>query len=222
MKPCERVDALLSEYLESETSPAETRFIEGHLTVCSRCREQMEEVRVLLQRLARLPRVTASADFTDAVLARTHGLVPAGLEEPVVALHPARRAPQWAAPLAAAAALAVIVLGATQLPWFNPAGPDLARDGAPAVVADAVPDARLEMDRFANPDAGSRAQPEVTRLTELRPDLAATEGGEASALGMASDAYALDDWVLRGPAEGGTPVLTRVDADSSHRVMVTF
>ncbi len=219
MKPCERVDALLSDYLESETSPAETRFIEGHLTVCARCRDQMEEVRVLLDRLAHLPRAGVSPDFTDKVLAETHGLAPAGLEEPVVPIVPVRRRMQWAAPLAAAAALAVIVIGATQLPWFNAPAPGPAGNGSPT-VAENRPAPSSGTDGFI--EASGSLPPEVASLPQVRPDLSVSGEPDAQALGMASDAYALDDWVLRGPAEGGTPVLTRVDADSAQRVMVTF
>jgi len=38
MNPCERTDSLLSFFLDDELSPAERRFVEGHLTACPRCR----------------------------------------------------------------------------------------------------------------------------------------------------------------------------------------
>ncbi len=221
MNPCDRVDSFLSAYLESETSPAETRFLEGHLTACSRCRSQLEGLRRTLGALASLPRVETSPEFTARVLAEVRGLGAAGLEEPVVAIHSRRRAwwdlpPVAAVPLAAAAALAVVLLGTGPLSR-TPAG--LTAGRGPAVQASdlkAEIAARTAADRTAEaPEselmaAKSTTPPPVASLPDLHPGLAGEAAGAVESLGMAADSYALEDWMLREPAGGGDPVLTRV------------
>ena len=226
MKPCERVDALLSDYLERATSPAETRFVERHLAVCPRCRAQRDEMERLLERLAGLPRVEAAPDFTERVLARTHHLPPASLEEPLVP-KPRSAARAWAVPLAAAAAVAVVTFGVLRFSSSPPTAPQVAGSGQ---VTEAAPQrdalaaaARERVGRLRRETpVQQRNLAPVTTLAEVRPDLASGEKTAAQPLGMVHDAYALDDWVLSRPAEGGAPVLTRVRADSSAPVMVTF
>ena len=60
MKPCDRLDTLLSAYLETETSPAETRFVDGHMAACARCRKQVEDISRLIEQLSTLPRIQTS------------------------------------------------------------------------------------------------------------------------------------------------------------------
>jgi len=213
MSSCHRVDSLLSAYLEEEAGPAEVRFVEGHLTVCSRCRIQVDEVTRVISRVRALPRVLAAPSFTEQVLARSHGLPAAGLEEPLVP-EPSRGALRWAVPLAAAAALAVAFLsvrfaappsGIERPVVENPAGP-----GGPGLVAERLPEASAA-------DPASPA-PVIWTLTGDHPGL---EGLETS-LGMASDAYVMDTWTARQPAGGGSPVLTRVSGRTDARVVVRF
>ncbi len=228
MSACDRVETLLSAYLEREASPAEVRFVDGHLTVCRRCRDLLEETAALLERLPRLPRTRVSPGFTDRVLAEVRNAPAAGLEVPVVPM-PRPAIASWAAPLAAAAAVAVALLGIGRLtapasslsaraPAVSAPAPDLdqrlAHDVAAMTVRDAAPGP-------SSPLAGLNPPP-VASLTDLRPDLAGKTEAAGEPLGMAGDAYVLEDWMLREPAGGGRPVLTRVGADPAAKVMVTF
>jgi anti-sigma factor RsiW len=215
MNSCERVDSLLSAYLESETSPAESRFIDGHLTVCARCREQVDGTAALLERLSRLPGARVSDDFTERVLAEVKGLPAAGLEEPVVPI-PSGHTVRWAVPLAAAAALAVALIGFSQL---RAPVPRTGFAGAEKTVAAPAP--RTATGAATQPvDFGST--PPVASLPDLYPDLDAKTEGPGEPLGMAGDSYALEDWVLREPPGGGDAVLTRVGSDPTAKVVVTF
>ena len=75
---------------------AENRFVDGHLTVCSRCRAQVDDVSRVISRLQDLPRIETAPTFTEQVLARAHGLAPAGLEEPADPLRtPEHAKPEW-------------------------------------------------------------------------------------------------------------------------------
>ena len=80
MNTCQRIDSLVSAFLEHEASPAEVRFVEGHLPTCPRCRAQIHEVSLAMEELSRLPRVQTRPEFTDEVLVRTRGLRAADLE----------------------------------------------------------------------------------------------------------------------------------------------
>jgi anti-sigma factor RsiW len=213
MSPCERVDLLVSAYLEREASPAEMKFVDGHLTVCPRCRQSLAEVARLIDQLAHLPRIAVAPDFTERVLAQTRDLAPAGLEEPiVVALRPF-----WSRPgvLAAAALLAVSLVSVGL--WRALPG---TQDRPVAGAAD-EPAGGFAAARRADP-ASPQSPPEVTRLPEVYPELRAHGTGTEQSIGMSQDAYVLEDWMLRQPAGGGTATLTRVGVDPSSPVTVTF
>ena len=206
MKPCEHVDSLLSAYLENETSPAETRFLEDHFSSCARCRDQKSEMRTLLTRIHSLPRVETSENFTQKVLAKTVGLEPLGVDFQAAARVRSRARAPWAVPLAAAAAVTILVLGVSQIRSPRDAGPVAAKD--PAVQAP---------ETFAMPAEQPANQPQT----------AAVQSGEVVSLGaeeeaVSLDAYVLDAYELRAPAGGGTPTLTRVAADTESKVVVTF
>jgi len=208
MNHCDRVDALLSAYVERETSPAETRFVDGHLTHCSRCRAQLGGLRSLLQNLSEMPRVQVSDDFTERVLARTVGTEPAGLDEPVIVPLPDRR-PAWVLPLAAAATLALVLLATTR---FAPRGveqPIAVREPAATVPGSG-----------ATP-ASAPVFPQVEELVNLYPELVA-DTSEVQSLGTARDSYVLEPFELRSPVGGGEPVVTPVSAGTEDKVLVTF
>jgi anti-sigma factor RsiW len=201
------VESLFSAYLEEESSPAETRFLEGHLTACPRCRQGLEEMRSVLSSLSRLPRVAASDDFTARVLARTRGLAPAGLEEPMVIELPVTWWRRAAVPMAAAAALALVVFGVSRI--------DFGERTSPSTQAlDRVVDAAEEQ---ALADAGRPVSPEVQTIEGL-----SGVPGEGQPLGMARDAYLLENYILKEPAGGGIPTLTRAGATPRDQVLVTF
>lgn len=221
MKPCHRVDSLLSAYLDHEASPAEIRFVEEHLESCARCRASVHDLTALLPRLSRLPRVAVSDGFTGRVLAEVKGLAAPDFDEPVVPrLRP--RAAAWGLPLAAAAALVLATVSLVRV-WSGPdSGPSLAGRGSEPAASSV--EAALE--RRGTVEGGNPASvappPDVATLPELLPGLENPPAEEAKSLGMARDAYAIEDWVLREPTEGGSPVLTRVGSDPSGSVVVTF
>lgn len=214
MTSCERFDSLLSAYLELEASPAETRFVDGHLTVCGRCRIQAQDTASMLRLLSQQPRVAVSDDFTDRVLARVRDLEPAGLDQPLVEVtrFPVQR---WAMPLAAAAALAIAFLALSN--GWNQDVPRLSADQQTPTAA------AIDQAQTLTPSTAVREGefPAVRTLPQVLP---ATSGEEesATAIGMMRDAYVLDDWILRQPTGGGAPVLTRVGVSTDNRVMVTF
>jgi len=57
-------------YLEKELSPSELKEIEEHLFACPKCREQVEERRLLLQAAETLPEFEVPPDFTKKVMSR--------------------------------------------------------------------------------------------------------------------------------------------------------
>jgi hypothetical protein len=155
-----------------------------------------------------MPRVEVGSDFTARVLARTTGTQPAGLEEPVLVPLPTSRT-AWTVPLAAAAALAVVLFATSRLA----PGPGI---DAPPVASNAV------QTTLPRPDAAPVPPlPQVEELTEYYPSLREEEGPVES-IGTARDAYVLEAYELRSPVGGGTPVVTRVSAGSEDKVVVTF
>jgi len=211
MNPCERLDSLLSAFLENEASPAEVRFVEDHLIRCTRCREQVAATRSLLDRLHHLPARPVSEGFTDRVLVRIRGTDPAGLEAPPAVLRlPSRPSvPAWTVPLAAAAALAIALLG---LPQLRPGH-------APAPMTQA-PSAQAPLNGIASNQPATGG----ANGTQVPPPEVMTLGPsqEQVPVGMVRDAYVLEAYELREPAGGGGPVVTPVRADENSRVMVAF
>jgi anti-sigma factor RsiW len=206
MKPCYRADALLSAHLEDEISPAESRFLTEHLETCARCRRQRNEMKSLLATLSTLPRVETSPEFTSRVLARTAGLEPVGIEAPGVLVLPSRR-PLWAVPLAAAAA-ALITVGILQSGRGPTPPTETAATSSPVAKAPeptSIPSAL--------PASSAGEPPPVESLGPQQ---------EGTSLGMARDAYVLEDYELREPTDGGSPILTRASAKGGAQVVVTF
>ena len=206
MNTCDRVDSLVSAYLEREASPAEIRFLEDHLTACPRCRDQIRGVRLVLEQLPQLRRVEVKPDFTEQVLARTHGLRPVGIEtrEPWVFAPP--RKLTWAVPLAAAAALALTLVGL-----------QIGRHSSGPQVASREPEAKVSAPAQVSPSATSG-----TTQPSSPPEVIHYGKGEGESLGMARDGYAMGTYELRTPTEGGTPILTPVAVRPNAPVVVTF
>jgi predicted anti-sigma-YlaC factor YlaD len=214
MRPCDRVDSLLSAYLENETSHVETHFVKSHTAECVRCHRQLDEVRVLLARIADLPRVQTAGDFTEKVLARASGLAPVGIEAQSVVELPQRRA-AWLLPLAAAAAVTIAVLGVMEVQRNT--GPETET----AVIeheTDSSPPERfapVDEKEFATNVGTTEKQPPVE-------DTLGDEPGTGESLGMARDAYILETYELLEPTGGGEPILTRVGTEQNSKVMVSF
>jgi len=114
---CDRARHLFGACWDDELTQAERDRLEGHLAVCSRCRTEYDEFSRTLELAASLPRIEASADFVDRVLARSRRSTTA----PDIVREAGSR---WV-PIAAAAAGAVLVVAAvlvgSNLQWKAPA-----------------------------------------------------------------------------------------------------
>jgi anti-sigma factor RsiW len=64
---CVRLDEIYR-FLDGDLSPAEKSAVEGHLAVCSRCREALEERRILAEAADGLPTLQVPADFSRRVM----------------------------------------------------------------------------------------------------------------------------------------------------------
>jgi len=217
MNTCQRIDSLVSAFLEHEASPAEIRFVESHLPTCSRCRAQLHDVSLAMEAVAHLPRIEARAEFTDEVLARTRGLKPAtwDIREPWILTAPrmftARRVLSWGVPLAAAAALvmALVTLQVTH------------RSSAPQTASQITPTQTQPLPKVNTALPGSSATQNSANATP--PEVMHLGKGEGQSLGMARDSYAVGTQLeLRTPREGGTPILTPVASRPDAPVVVTF
>ena len=216
MNTCQRIDSLVSAFLEHEASPAEVRFVESHLPTCPRCRTQMREVSLAMEELSRLPRIQTRAEFTDEVLARTRGLRAADLEsrEPwiIAPRFTTRRLFQWSVPLAAAAALAVALVS-LQIAH---------RSGEPETASrDTITETSKPAPAVQPTHPGS-TQTTTAQGPVTPPEVIHYGKGEGQSLGMAQDSYALGTYELRTPREGGTPILTPVASKPDVPVVVTF
>ncbi len=106
---------LLSDHLDGELPPDEVRALERHLEGCAECRATLEELRAVKERAAALVDPPAPNDLWAGIASRIGSAGSTRAEGAPVVRMPRRRAlAGWALPLAAAAALA-IVLGA---PWL--------------------------------------------------------------------------------------------------------
>jgi len=214
MNPCQRIESLMSFYVDDECSPAERKLVDGHVVTCPRCRAQMSDLTRLMRRVKLLPVSTVSEGFTGRVLDEALGRPAAGLEEPVVPL-PRSALRTWVpAVTAAAALLAVAWVGLrgprTEVPHAG-RRPVAGEPGGGIHMAERVPVVSEEI-----PVSGALV---VDVLTDLDPALEATGNPAPVSLGTR---YVLEDWILREPAGGGDPVLTRVAAPARDRVTVSF
>lgn len=67
---CQRVDNLMSAYIDGELTGAEMLAIRRHLHDCQDCAEEYESMRVVKQAVGRLRNVAPRQDFAQAILAR--------------------------------------------------------------------------------------------------------------------------------------------------------
>lgn len=119
----ERLDAYVEEALDGR----ERAGVETHLAACARCRDEVAELRSLFVALSELPRFAPSVGFSDQVMAgvRVRQPVFAGASEWLERLAP-QTTRGWAA---AAAVLALPVLGATLLVAWIMAQPGVTPQG---------------------------------------------------------------------------------------------
>jgi anti-sigma factor RsiW len=114
---CDRARHLFGACWDDELTQAERDRLEGHFASCPSCRAEYDEFSRALELTAGLPRIEASADFVDQVLARSRRATTA----PDVI---GEAAPRWQ-PVALGVAGALLVVAAvfagSNLQWKAPA-----------------------------------------------------------------------------------------------------
>ncbi|MDX1989907.1 MAG: zf-HC2 domain-containing protein [Candidatus Obscuribacter sp.] len=115
---CPQIEEELDAYLDMELDDQRAEAIEQHLAVCGDCTGRLEELSALVSKLQALPEPPLPRDFGDLVEARIKAtaqaqeIAPAELAAPVQA--GTAKVFQFPRPLlVAAAALALVVVGAT-------------------------------------------------------------------------------------------------------------
>jgi len=107
---CNRARQLFGACWDDELTQAEREGLEGHLASCPSCRAEYDAFSRALELTASLPRVEASADFVDRVLARSRRATIA----PDFVPEAARRwAPAAVAAVGAVLVVAVMLVGYT-------------------------------------------------------------------------------------------------------------
>ena len=93
----------------------------AHIRECDACRAALDEARVVVQELERLPRLTPAPAFADRVMAEVHVYVPwhaAARDAALVAVRPLAPRSQPVRVLLGAAALSVITLVTAASVWL--------------------------------------------------------------------------------------------------------
>jgi anti-sigma factor RsiW len=114
---CDRARHLFGACWDDELTQAERDGLEGHLASCSRCRTEYDEFTRALELTASLPRIEASPDLMERVLA---GARRATTAPDVVRGTGVRWVPVAAAVAGAVLVVAVLLVGA-RLEWKAPA-----------------------------------------------------------------------------------------------------
>jgi anti-sigma factor RsiW len=66
---CKELVELVTDYLEGRLSDAQTRALEGHLTACDGCTVYIEQMRLTLEALGRIPEETVSTVAREKLIA---------------------------------------------------------------------------------------------------------------------------------------------------------
>ena len=206
---CTHARRLFAACWDDEITQAEREWLEGHFVGCALCRTDYEQYSRALEALADLPRVEASPDLVERVLARARR---------------ARAAPDriisgsltWVP--ATAAAVALLLIGATLLsPWLPP----VPRGSRGSRIAGTPPvrQPELVVPRVvpARPPYGSRTTPpsvtagEADRVLANIPDSLFDHGDDVE--------FILDPVTLR---RGRPAVNRRMPAVQGQQATITF
>jgi len=113
--PCQKIQGMLSEYIDSKLNKADKGIVEAHLEVCDTCSRELESLRITVQLLHSVPEVSVPRPFTVAVPRRESVFVPSGLSLPrpvttpaAIALRPTSL--RWLRPATAVAAIVLMLL----------------------------------------------------------------------------------------------------------------
>ena len=71
--PCRELVEVITDYLEDQLSPDDRARFEAHLAECSACRLYLEQFRVTIRVLGRLPEESLSADTRHGIEAAFQG-----------------------------------------------------------------------------------------------------------------------------------------------------
>ena len=129
---CSRARVLLDAYIDGDLSPVRTSSVENHLAGCSACRDEVQAAQRVRTALRQMPprempvrelparESTARGLFAGelpapAAAAPGPAAQPQASRSPVTALRQPGHRPQWWRPLAVAALLAGVVLGAVRV-----------------------------------------------------------------------------------------------------------
>ena len=125
---CPQIEEELDAYLDMELDDQRAEAIEQHLALCGDCSRRLEELSALVSKLQALPEPPLPRDFGDLVEARIKATEQAQEIAPAEVAAPTptgtARVLRFPRPLlAAAAALALVVIGATFLGSPSPKAP---------------------------------------------------------------------------------------------------
>jgi anti-sigma factor RsiW len=67
--PCKELVEVITDYLENRLSPADRTRFEAHLAACDACRHYLDQFRLTIRSLGRLPEESLSPDARNALLA---------------------------------------------------------------------------------------------------------------------------------------------------------
>lgn len=94
--PCQRIQGMLSEYIDGKLNKADKGVVEAHLEVCDTCSRELEALRMTVQLLHRVPEVSIPRPFTVVAPRREHAFGVTSL--------------RWLRPATALAAIALVLL----------------------------------------------------------------------------------------------------------------
>jgi len=113
--PCQRIQGMLSEYIDGKLNKADKGVVEAHLEVCNTCSRELQALRMTVQLLHSAPEVPVPRSFRVTVPKRDGVFVHSGFRSPrpvnapaAIALSPASL--RWLRPATAVAAIALVLL----------------------------------------------------------------------------------------------------------------
>ncbi len=146
---CAQVRELFGAYWDDETTQAERECLESHFATCVTCRDEYDAFTRSLEVMGSLPRIEASAELLERVLARARR----SITSPDRVADPGRR---WMPVTAVAVVLALA--GALLIPWLG----TIRRPPAMARVPSAAP---VRVPELVQPRLASGARPSPATRT---------------------------------------------------------
>ncbi len=150
MAHCDEYLELISAAIDGALSPVHQRELDAHLAQCPQCAALMEELKSLHEELAHLPPVEPPADLTQRITAAVSA-------DNVIPMAPLKKAAfRWKPWAAAAAVLAVVLMGSGDWWRLGVARSGTSADVAPAAAA--APSGALAENAQADSGGGMMAR----------------------------------------------------------------